>query len=720
MSASLATNAPPKLQDDAKKKTLAGFRKDLEIYPGPEEADGCPTYSVFDPVSSQYYKISYFEYILMTKLKHGMTLDELITIVSRETLLEADQQSIVMFLEQAEACHLLASPFSAERVKREWEKQQMSLASKVLLYYLYFKIPLVKPDQFLAKTLPFAKQLTSRIAMLIYTLMIALGLVLVLERLPEFLHTFTHFFNFEGAVAYSSAIIVLKLFHEFGHAYTAKYYGVRVPSMGVIFLVLWPVLYSDVTDAWRLRSRKHRLHISLAGVAVELVISGICLLGWALTGEGILHSIFFVISSAVWISTLLVNINPAMRFDGYYIACDILKMDNLQMRANQLAVWAWRKLFLGIDLGCPENGLSQGKFRVVMALALYSWIYRFFLYLGIAFFVYAKFAKALGIFLFFVEIGVFILLPVYREVRQLMQLRQFFKFNKRLALTLTCLSLFLIWAVLPLAHNLKTPAIIHPVKEQTIYAPYAGIIKEIYVEREQTVQTGQSLIRIYSDKLAQDIAFNQVEKQIISHQIDRLSSDEVQPEEQAMLAQKKAELGSTIAYGKGLLKNQKQSLIVAEGNGSVYEWDQNLKVGQAVKRAQEIGRIANLELLEVITFVPEKYLDLIKEDDEAYFIPQGSVEQLKAKVKAISPTRVETLYYPQLASTHGGELAVTPEADRSLKVVNSYYSVTLEFDSTQNLLLGKTGAVVFPQKRYSMVADLYRDLHALFWKEATL
>ena len=79
------------------------------------------------------------------------------------------------------------------------------------------------------------------------------GLYLVSRQWDEFVSTFSDFFSMEGAITYAIALILIKILHELGHALMATRFGCRVPTMGVAFLVMFPVLYTDVTDAWKLR-----------------------------------------------------------------------------------------------------------------------------------------------------------------------------------------------------------------------------------------------------------------------------------------------------------------------------------------------------------------------------------------------------------------------------------------------------------------------------------
>ena len=113
----------------------------------------------------------------------------------------------------------------------------------LLRNYLFLRVPLVRPDAFLDATLPLVRPLMSRTVALLVGLAGAIGLMLVLRQWEAFTATFLHFFSLAGVLWFGVALVGTKIVHELAHAYTAKRFGCRVHTMGIAFLVLWPVLY---------------------------------------------------------------------------------------------------------------------------------------------------------------------------------------------------------------------------------------------------------------------------------------------------------------------------------------------------------------------------------------------------------------------------------------------------------------------------------------------
>ena len=186
--------------------------------------------------------------------------------------------------------------------------------------------------------------------------------------------------------------------------------------MGVAFLVMFPVLYTDTTDAWKLQSRRDRLRIVTAGVRTELYLALIATFLWGVLPDGSLRSAAFFIATTSWVTSVLVNISPFMRFDGYYAFSDLIGVENLQQRAFELGRWRLRRWLWGLNDPLPEP-MPRRRARLLILYAWGTWLYRFFLFLGIALLVYHFFFKVLGIFLFIVEVLWFIVMPIFKEVR---------------------------------------------------------------------------------------------------------------------------------------------------------------------------------------------------------------------------------------------------------------------------------------------------------------
>ena len=440
--------------------------------------------------------------------------------INQETPLRIDEEAVDAFLtflartnllrmRGSEAIDSLVAQVSAQR--RNW-------VMWLLHNYLFIRIPLVRPDGFLEATRPYVDWLFGRRFSLLAALFSVLALGLVLRQWDGFVATFLHFFSWEGLVYYGVAMIAAKILHELGHAYTAKRYGCRVPSMGVALLVMWPVLYTDTSDAWKLPSRAKRLMIGAAGMRIEIILAVFATLAWSFLADGPLRSAAFVLATTTWLLTLLINLNPFMRFDGYFLMSDLMEIENMQDRAFGLARWKLREWLFAFGHPPPEQ-VPPGHRVFMIAYAFSTWIYRFFLFLGIALLVYYLFFKALGIFLFIVEIVYFILRPLFMELRVWVGQRKDVGLNLNTVLTFSGLALIIALFFVPWRTTVEVPATLTAANRATAFAPEPSRLVEFNVREGSLIKAGDVLARFDSPDLNQELSKTKREADLFRWQL---------------------------------------------------------------------------------------------------------------------------------------------------------------------------------------------------------
>ena len=258
-------------------------------------------------------------------------------------------------------------------------------------------------------------------------------------------------------------------------------------------MMMAPMLYTDVTDAWRLRVRRQRLIIAGAGIMVELGLACVALFVWAFLPDGSLRSIAFILAVVSLAASLAINLNPLMRFDGYYLLADWLGVENLQSRAFDLALWKLREWLFGLCIPCSEQ--LPHKLRVILIFyAWVVWIYRLLLFVGIALVVYFYFFKLLGIALFLFEIGYFIMRPLWSELRAWHDMRRAIFRSRRSWFSVFAVFAVVLAAVTPWSTRVEIPAILEPSSLVRIFPVRAARIVAMPVFQGETVTAGQALI----------------------------------------------------------------------------------------------------------------------------------------------------------------------------------------------------------------------------------
>ena len=393
------------------------LRQDLEIFRGNSREDGLPAWLLYDAIRNKYFSLGLTAFKLIKNWKGGEDIKNFEKKINSSGI-DTSEEEIKSFISFLHQNNLIIQPTGQNIAYLMQQKNSMkkSWLMHAIHNYLFFKIPLFKPDDWLSKTLKYVKHFASKKFRNLVYFFGFIGLFLVVQQLETFKSTFLYFFSFQGLMLYFLTLVFVKCLHELGHAYIAKYYGCRVSAIGIAFLVFFPFLYTDTTDAWRLRNHKERLLINFGGILTELHLALIATFIWAVLPDGGFKSAAFFLATTSWISSLTINVSPFMRFDGYYVFSDWLKAENLQPRSFALARWKIRESLFGLNHPPPEE-INPSRRWTFIVYAWATWVYRFFLFLGIALLVYHFAFKILGIILFVIEIHWFILLPIIREIK---------------------------------------------------------------------------------------------------------------------------------------------------------------------------------------------------------------------------------------------------------------------------------------------------------------
>ncbi len=694
------------------------LRLDLEIAPGPRDETGAPGWVLHDPVRGTFDRVTWAQMEVIRRLKRYRSPEALADALAAQTTLRWTPEEVRELAEDLVRKNLARGrPVRDPSALLRESARQPSWVARAFRSYLFFRIPLWKPDRFLTWTLPLVRILTLRPVAFLWCAATMAGFVMLLQQAPAYLHTFPSFFDARGAGAYLLAVAGARLVHEFGHAWTAKAYGLRVPRMGLAFLFLYPVPYCDVTDAWRLQKRSRRIAVSGAGVVVEVALAGVALFFWGVLPPGAVRDGMFVLSSATLLSTLLVNLNPAMRYDGYYLLADLLRIDNLRPRAQVALRHAWRKTVFGIRHPDPDPELSEAGRRTLLLYAAGAWAYRLVLYTGIAAFVYGAFAKVVGLCLLAGVVLTLLVVPLLREALTLWRLRDEMTLRAGgMAVGLGGL-LLLAWAGAPLPRRVDIPAVLESRAARTVYAPASGRIAEVAVERGARVSEGATLLRIEAEAL-------ESRWRLVKLDLERerllLRDAAHDPEARAFLPRIREEVARLEARAAGLREALDACRITTDLAGTVVALDETLRVGRPVAEGAALGRIARPESRRLVAYLPEARLGDLEPGAEGVFRPYATGEALPVRVERIRRVRSMHLRHPALGSDAGGPLPVRRDAAGRRRLDESLYEVTCLPSGREpdGLRPGMTGRFWFRTPPRSLLAGAGRHLEQVLLRES--
>lgn len=345
-------------------------RPDLQITP--VEWAGERLYVVKDPLALRYFHLAATQYEALQSLQHCDSLSEW-----SERLTEGPASPTLpqlrAWLQEFLQWGLVhrerwVDPMAARKPKTQ-------LMSRWVRYFqnpLYLQFPGIDPAPWLRPLYRMCGWMFSTSGVT-FSLMLAGWLWLMtlahfdgfLQRLP----TWSALQNWQTWCSIWFAIGVTKVVHELAHGLAARRQGAECHALGFALILFSPALYCDVSDAWRLPRRWSRMAIALAGIWAETVLGAATLGIWWCTRPGLFHDWCWHVTAVSSLATLLVNLNPLARYDGYFLLCDVLGLPNLRQQADALIDRDLRSMLHGSDAESHDRPIH---WRLRMGLWLYA------------------------------------------------------------------------------------------------------------------------------------------------------------------------------------------------------------------------------------------------------------------------------------------------------------------------------------------------------------
>ncbi|WP_413700520.1 biotin/lipoyl-binding protein [Psychromonas sp. KJ10-10] len=233
--------------------------------------------------------------------------------------------------------------------------------------------------------------------------------------------------------------------------------------------------------------------------------------------DGIIRDIAFNIAIVGGLSTLFVNGNPLLRFDGYHVFSDAIEVPNLASRSSKYLGYLCQRLLLGLDdLISPVT--AQGESRWLLFYGLVAGIYRLFISFTIAFFV-ASHYFIIGVLLALLSLVQQIIWPTIVALKNLLLMA---KARARLyRLTATSVPIVLIFMLLLFSQphfstNIEGMAVLP--ETGLIRAKSDGFVERIFKENGQQVNQGDVLFELVNPELT-------VQEALIKAQIEELKDE---------------------------------------------------------------------------------------------------------------------------------------------------------------------------------------------------
>lgn len=381
---------------------------------------------------------------------------------------------------------------------------------------LHMTFPALDPDRMFDWLIERIRWMGSRPFALFYWLFVLASYVVLLVEYEATWRGIASFYVFSGwsaaeVIALYLVIILIMVVHEFGHGLTCKYYGGEVHQMGFLLIYLInPALYCNVSDSYRFPERRQRLMVVYGGPLVELFIGSVFVYVWWLTDPGLhLHDFAFKIVLFSSISSWIFNMNPLLKYDGYYALSELTDIPNLRKRSFDHLGWHVKRLF-----GLPGDPAPGGRYerRVYLVYSILAFCYSLFVF-SLIFSLLKRWLVGGMAALGWVLLALAMWLLLRRFIRKgfgflrLAALDNSGFIRRHVPLVVSVLVLLIVLpAVVRRPTPIDLPAWLEPAEYHDLTASATGPVREVFVESGAVVESGEVLLRQESPALAYDLA----------------------------------------------------------------------------------------------------------------------------------------------------------------------------------------------------------------------
>ncbi len=719
------------------------LRPDLVVQP--QFYEGMTHYVIKDPLALKYFRFKIEEYFLLQQFDGKQTLQEVKKAFERkyrpQTISIEDLTRFVAQLHEAGIVQIdsgeQAKVLIRRRRKNRWRKLWSFLAN-----ILFIKIPVIDPERLLTGMYPFFRWIFTPafVTLSVLSMLTAIGLVVsnwktFYDKLPDF----QSFFNWWTILSFWVCLAIVKIIHEFGHGLTAKHFGGEVHEMGILFLVLTPALYCDVTDSWLLPNKWRRIWISAAGIYVECFLASIATFIWWYSTPGLLNSLAMATMFICSVNTVLFNANPLLRYDGYYVLADWLEIPNLRIKSTQFFAYLIQEKVLGLEIPV-QSYLPRSRRILFVTYAVASYIYRWFVTFAILWFL-SQVLKPykLESISYTLALGALVPLlgvPVYQIGKFLYTPGRLRKVKKVRATAFAVAAIALVTGILLIPTPLRVQGsfVLRLAKPEEIYVEVDGRLAELNVKNGDWVKKDTVLAKLSNPDKVKELIKHQADYDINFHKFEWYNRNpDRDHRSQAMqhkeFAQKLEPMIAKITDQIGKLT------LVAGRDGQVVGMPPRSTLGQWLKPgkpADHLGdsssspeagarpdkpyfcEIGDPHRLEAHLILDQSDIHLIRPDSKAWLKVYGKAETtFTSVVSEIAPHTREQVPL-ELSNLAEGEVASKPDPKTgSAKPVTAVYEVIIPVDNPNlELQPGLRGSAKIDGGSYRLAWWLWR-----WWKK---
>jgi putative peptide zinc metalloprotease protein len=626
------------------------------------------------------------------------------------------QDEVIQLLGQLHAADVMqcdVPPDTAELFRRR-EKQEQAKTVKRALSVFAWQVPLIDPDRLLDRLLPLVRPFAGWLGFLLWCAVVGAGALAAGAHWRELSeNVLDQVLVPENLLVMWLVFPVLKLAHEFGHAFAVKARGGEVHEMGVMILVLTPVPYVDASSAWAFRSKWQRIVVGAAGMMVELFIASIALFIWLSVEPGLFRGVLYNAMLIAGISTVLFNANPLLRFDGYYMLMDWLEIPNLRTRSTQY--WAYlaeRYLFGRRESEPPLSTRGERAWFVGWSAA--SFCYRILVVVAILVFLGEQSLLLGVVFAAFTAFSWFVI-PGAKIVNYLLNSPKLRRVRRRALAASTLIAAGTLAALLVVPIPLRTTAqgVVWLPDEGFVRAGADGFVDRVVSKQGTWVKPGAVLVEMSDVELATELKVLEARvRELDAKHREQAVNDRVRAE---ILEEERRFAAQNLERAR---ERAGELVVKAKAEGEFVYPRAPDAPGRFLKKGELLAHVVNADAIIVRAVVAQQDIDLVRNATRGVEVrlAENVPHTIRATVKRVVPSATDQLPTAALGTQGGGAVAVDPTDREGRKAVQRYFQVDVELPQAERgaLRVGGRAYVRFDHGWEPLGLQWYRRARQLF------
>ncbi len=618
-------------------------------------------YILQDLSSERFHRFSPSAYTVIGLMDGQRTVQEIWDAALAQLGDDAvSQDEVIQLLGQLHSADVLqcdVPPDTAELFRRH-QKQVRTQRQRKLMSLFAWQIPLFDPERVLERFMPYVRPLFSWTGLALWCVVVGTALVLGWTHWPELSENVLD----QVLLPHNLLLIwllfpLIKLLHEFGHAFAVKAYGGEVHEMGVMILVLTPVPYVDASSAWAFRSKWQRVLVGGAGMVVEVFIAAIALFLWLNLEPGILRSLCYNTILIAGISTVLFNANPLLRFDGYYMLMDYLEIPNLRQRATQYLIYLCERYLFGRREADPPNA-SAGERAWFVGFSVTSFVYRILVIVAILLFLGEQ-SLLLGLIFAGSTAFAWFVLPAMKIGNYLANSPRLPRVRMRAvtAASLVIGGLVFLFAAVPVPLRTLAEGVVWVPEEGIVRAAADGFVTRVVATPGTWVKPGDVLVECHDLELTTEASVLEGQmRELDARYRQALVDSRVRAE---LVDEQRKVVHENLVRARERLA---ELTVKAHAAGLFVMPKADALPGRFVRRGETLGHVVDVDTVTVRTLVSQEQIDLVRQDTRSVEVRLaerfGSVAH--ASMQRSVPAASNELPSAALGTHGGGSVAVDP------------------------------------------------------------